>query len=97
VKTLTEVRIESQSPLIVRINEKADIAELSKWFTEAATEEKGVPVRLELIAGKRRGTANFIKPVNPTDHLVQMLRTTAGVVSAFFAHKSQRSEFESWS
>ncbi len=97
VKTLTEVRIESQSPLIVRINEKADIAELAKWFTEAATEEKGVPVRLELIAGKRRGTANFIKPVNPTDHLVQMLRTTVGVVSAFYAHKSQRSEFESWS
>ncbi len=97
VKTLTEVRIESQSPLIVRINEKADIAEVSKWFAEAATDEKGVPVRLELIAGKRRGTANFIKPVNPTDHLVQMLRTTPGVVSAFYAHKSQRSEFESWS
>ena len=97
VKTLTEVRIESQSPLIVRINEKADIADIAKWFTEAATEEKGVPVRLELIAGKRRGTAYFIKPVNPTDHLVQMLRTTAGVVSAFYAHKSQRSEFESWS
>ncbi len=91
VKTLPEVRIESQAPLVVRVNEMADIEELAKRFAEAATDEKGVPVRLELIVGKRRGTANFIKPVNPTDHLVQMLRTTTGVVSAFYAHRNQRS------
>ncbi len=88
IKTMPEVRSESKATLVVRISEKADIQEMLKLFQESPAEGFSVSVRLEIAAGKTRGTAHFAKPVNPTSHLVQMLRTTEGVLGAYYEHRS---------
>ena len=93
IKTMPQVRSESKATLVVRISEKADVREMLKLFQESPAEDLSVPVRLEIAAGKTRGTAHFAKPVNPTSHLVQMLRTTEGVLSAYYEHRSSHAEF----
>ncbi len=90
VKTLPQVRKESKARLVIRANDMADVSELFKWLTESTVPSDGVSVRLEIASQGRRGTLSLAQQVNPTDHLVQMLRTVRGVQSAHYLHSKTR-------
>lgn len=90
VKTLPQVRKESKATLVIRANDMADVSELFKWLTESTVPSDGVSVRLEIASQGRRGTLSLAQQVNPTDHLVQMLRTVRGVQSAHYLHSKTR-------
>ena len=72
--------------LVFEISEEADAQEIKKLFAAAPTTEHGVECEAVVSVKGSRGIISFNDRIEPTDHLVSILRTLPGVARAHYEY-----------
>jgi len=88
VQTMPQVRRSSRAALVVRATENADIRALASLLQQSRDPETGIPGVLEVHSGPRKGAMKLPSTINPTDHLVQMIRLVPGVKNAAYVYSA---------
>ena len=86
IRTLQEERIKRGARLVFEVNEAADTDEIRKLFASNPTSEHGVLCEAIVTLKDSKGCLVFNDRVEPTDHLVSILRTIPGVSKAHYEY-----------
>ena len=86
IRTLQEERIKRGARLVFEVNEDADTDEIRKLFAGNPTSEHGVLCEAIVTLKTSKGCLVFNDRVEPTDHLVSILRTIPGVSKAHYEY-----------
>lgn len=86
IRTLQEERIKRGARLVFEVNEAADTDEIRKLFASNPTSEHGVLCEAIVTLKTSKGCLVFNNRVEPTDHLVSILRTIPGVSKAHYEY-----------
>ncbi len=86
IRTLQEERIKRGARLVFEVNEDADTDEIRKLFAGNPTSEHGVLCEAIVTLKTSKGCLVFNNRVEPTDHLVSILRTIPGVSKAHYEY-----------
>lgn len=86
IRTLQEERIKRGARLVFEVNEDADTDEIQKLFAGNPTSEHGVLCEAIVTLKSSKGCLVFNNRVEPTDHLVSILRTIPGVSKAHYEY-----------
>ena len=86
IRTLQEERIKRGARLVFEVNEDADTDEIRKLFAGNPTSEHGVLCEAVVTLKTSKGCLVFNNRVEPTDHLVSILRTIPGVSKAHYEY-----------
>lgn len=86
IRTLQEERIKRGARLVFEVNEDADTDEIRKLFASNPTSEHGVLCEAIVTLKDSKGCLVFNDRVEPTDHLVSILRTIPGVSKAHYEY-----------
>lgn len=86
ISTLEQERVRRGARLVFEISEEADAQEIKKLFAAAPTTEHGVECEAVVSVKGSRGIISFNDRIEPTDHLVSILRTLPGVARAHYEY-----------